>query len=169
MVLGDSSPGRVGRRRFLERAPRKGGSFSFSRRGSARVSTPVRVGSVAAGNLQSMPPRQPPRGRPPRTGKPLPKKRVVAKPEEREAPKQWGSLARKGVGRMRDDRPYKAADEFEAAAPPERKVDKWVRTDVRDEAQDAVARGSSRPARDRTKRPVPEVAAELDKAVGAKS
>lgn len=116
-----------------------------------------------------MPPRQPPRGRTPRTGKPLPKKRLVAKPEEREAPKQWGSLARKGVGRMRDDRPYKAADEFEAAAPPERKIEKWVRTDVREEAEGAVARGSSRPTRDRTKRPAPEVAAELDKAVGPKS
>ncbi len=115
------------------------------------------------------PPRQPPRGRPPRSGKPLPKKRVAAKPEEREAPKQWGSLARKGVGRMRDDRPYKAADEFGAAAPAERKVEKWVRTDVRDEAEGAVARGSSRPTRDRTKRPAPEVAAELDKAVGPKS
>jgi tetratricopeptide (TPR) repeat protein len=100
----------------------------------------------------------------------LPKKRVPAKPKEREAPKEWGSLARKGVGRMRDDTPYKAADAFEAAAPPERQTEKWVRTDVRDEAEGAVARGSSRrPARDRTKRPAPEVAAELDKAVGPKS
>src|SRR5438552_2638650 len=50
-----------------------------------------------------MPPRQPPRGR----GKPPPRK-----PKEPEAPKQWGSLARKGVGRMRDDRPFKAAEAF---------------------------------------------------------
>lgn len=100
----------------------------------------------------------------------MPKKRVPAKATEREAPKEWGSLARKGVGRMRDDTPYKAADAFEAAAPPERRTEKWVRTDLRDEAKEAVARGSSnRPARDRTKRPAPEVAAELDKAVGPKS
>jgi tetratricopeptide (TPR) repeat protein len=71
---------------------------------------------------------------------------------------------------MRDDTPYKAADAFEAAAPPERRTEKWVRTDVRDEAESAVARGSSRrPPRDRTKRPAPEVAAELDKAVGPTS
>jgi tetratricopeptide (TPR) repeat protein len=70
---------------------------------------------------------------------------------------------------MRDDRPYKAADAFEAAAPPERRTEQWVRTDVRDEAEGAVARSSSRPARDRSKRPAPEVAAELDKAVGPKS
>ena len=119
-----------------------------------------------------MPPRQPPRGRSPRSDsarKPLAKKRVPPKAEEREAPKQWGSLARKGVGRMRDDRPYKAADAFGAGAPPERRTEKWVRTDVRDEAQGAVARASKRPARDRTKRPAPEVAAELDSAVGPKS
>lgn len=70
---------------------------------------------------------------------------------------------------MRDDRHYKAADAFEAAAPPERRAQQWVRTDVRDEAEGAVARGASRPQRDRTKRPAPEVAAELDKAVGPKS
>lgn len=70
---------------------------------------------------------------------------------------------------MRDDRPYKAADAFEAAAPPERKVERWVRTDVREEAEGAVARGTKRPPRERNRRPVPEVAAELDKAVGAKS
>jgi tetratricopeptide (TPR) repeat protein len=117
-----------------------------------------------------MPPRQPPRGRTPAAPrKPLPKKRVPAKPVEKEAPKEWGSLARKGVGRMRDDRPYKAADAFEAAAPPERRTDKWVRTDVRDEAEGAVSRGSARPPRDRTKRPAPDVAAELNKAVGPSS
>jgi tetratricopeptide (TPR) repeat protein len=72
---------------------------------------------------------------------------------------------------MRDDRPYKAADAFEAAAPPARRAEQqWVRTDVRDEAEGAVARGaSSRSTRDRTKRPAPEIAAELDKAVGPKS
>jgi tetratricopeptide (TPR) repeat protein len=73
---------------------------------------------------------------------------------------------------MRDDRPYKAADAFEAAAPPERRTEQWVRTDLRDEAEQAVARGSRPPSadrRDRTPRPAPEVAAELDKAVGAKS
>jgi len=69
---------------------------------------------------------------------------------------------------MRDDRPYKAADAFEAAAPPERKVEQWVRTDVREEAEGAVARGTSRSLRDR-KKLVPEVAAELDKAVGPRS
>src|SRR3954451_11388661 len=109
-----------------------------------------------------MPPRQPPRGR----GKPKPPPRTrraePEKPKEREAPKEWGSLARKGVGRMRDDRPYKAADAFEAAAPPERRAQQWVRTDVRDEGEGAVPRGSSRPPRDRTKKPAPEVAAELD-------
>src|SRR4051812_40981900 len=99
-----------------------------------------------------MPPRQPPRGR----GKPPPRKRTPREEREdreRGAPKEWGGLARKGVGRMRDDRPYKAAEAFEAAAPPERGAQQWVRTDVREEAESAVARGSSRPARDRTKRP----------------
>src|SRR5689334_21215820 len=106
-----------------------------------------------------MPPRQPPRGR-----REPPKQRD--KPREPEAPKQWGSLARKGVGRMRDDRPYKAADAFEAAAPPERRMDEWVRTDVRDEAKHAVSRAATR---DRTPKPGPEVARELDKAVGPKT
>src|SRR3954451_23758269 len=100
-----------------------------------------------------MPPRQPPRGR----GKPKPPPRTrraePEKPKEREAPKQWGSLARKGVGRMRDDRPYKAANAFEAAAPPERRQqDEWVRTDVRDEAEGAVARASKQ-AKTQAKKP----------------
>jgi tetratricopeptide (TPR) repeat protein len=55
---------------------------------------------------------------------------------------------------MRDDRPFKAADAFRDAAPPERRpAEEWVRTDVRDEAKDAVTRGASRR---RTPRP-PEV------------
>src|SRR5438045_275638 len=112
-----------------------------------------------------MPPRQPPRGR----GKPPPRKRRDEKPREPGAPKQWGSLARKGVGRMRDDRPFKAAEAFEAAAPPERHTEQWVRTDMRDEAEGAVKRGSSRPARDRTPLPAPDVAAEINRAVGEKS
>src|SRR4051812_16481731 len=105
-----------------------------------------------------MPPRQPPRGR----GKPPPKKRVPRerdKPQEPEAPKQWGSLARKGVGRMRDDRPYKAAEAFSDAAPPDRRVEQWVRTDVRDEAEHAVKRASNRS--ERTRKPAPDVANEL--------
>jgi tetratricopeptide (TPR) repeat protein len=67
---------------------------------------------------------------------------------------------------MRDDRPYKAAAAFEAAAPSDRRAEQWVRTDVRDEAEGAVARGAKRPARERTRRPAPDVAAELGKAVG---
>ena len=121
----------------------------------------------------TMPPRQPPRGR----GKPKPPPRTrraePEKPKEREAPKQWGSLARKGVGRMRDDRPFKAAEAFREAAPRDRGGEEWVRTDLRDEAEHAVNRGAAkpklRPARDRSPRPAPDVAAELDKAVGPKT
>src|SRR5436190_14834148 len=116
-----------------------------------------------------MPPRQPPRGRTPH--KPLPKKRVPRERDELQAPKQWGSLARKGAGRLRDDRPSKAADAFAAAAPPERRVDTWERTDIRDEAEHAVARGNAKqkpkqkPTRERVRKPAPDVAAELHKAV----
>ena len=120
-----------------------------------------------------MPPRQPPRGR----GKPKPpprKRRDEAqKPTEPEAPKQWGSLARKGVGRMRDDRPFKAAEAFREAGPPERRSEEWVRTDLRDEAEHAVSRGAAKrkPAsgRDRTPKPAPDVADELDKAAGPRT
>jgi len=113
-----------------------------------------------------MPPRQPSRGR----RKPPPRK-PTEHPKEPEAPKQWGSLARKGVGRLRDAGPGKAAEAFREAAPPERRSEEWIRTDLRDEAKQAVSRGTRKLAapRDRTKRPAPEVAAELDKAVGPTS
>src|SRR6476469_1041136 len=118
-----------------------------------------------------MPPRQPPRGRTPR--KPLPKKRVPRERDELQAPNKWGSLARKGAGRLRDDRPSKAADALAAAGPPERHVDTWQRTDIRDEAEHALARGGSKakakPARERVPNPSPDVAAELHKAVGPKT
>lgn len=119
-----------------------------------------------------MPPRQPPRGR----GKPPPRtSRTPRKPKEPEAPKQWGSLARKGVGRLKDGGPDNASVAFREAAPPERRTDEWIRTDLRDEAEHAVSRGARKPgpkpkpARDRTPRPAPDVAAELDHAVGAKT
>jgi len=118
-----------------------------------------------------MPPRQPPRGR-----KPPPRKRRD-EPKRLEAPKQWGSLARKGVGRLKDGGPEGASEAFREAAPPERTTDEWIRTDLRDEATHAVSRGSRttkpttkpKPARDRTPKPAPNVAAELDTAVGAKT
>ena len=113
-----------------------------------------------------MPPRQPPRGR----GKPPPR---TPKPKEPQAPKQWGSLARKGVGRLKDGGPESASQTFREAAPPERHADEWIRTDLRDEAEHAVSRGARKPnpkpARDRSPKPGPDVAAELDKAVGAKT
>lgn len=119
-----------------------------------------------------MPPRQPPRGR----GRPTPpraRRDDDRKPKEPEAPRSWGSLARKGVGRLRDGGPDTAAQAFRAAGPPERRIDDWVRTDVRDEAEQAVARGGAKPkpkpARDRTPKPKPDIAAELDKAVGPKT
>ena len=90
-----------------------------------------------------MPPRQPPRGHSPRNPrKPAPK--PTPRRAEPEAPKQWGSLARKGVGRLRDDRPSKAADTFREAGPPERRLEDWVRTDLRDEAESAVSRGATK-------------------------
>ena len=120
-----------------------------------------------------MPPRQPPR----RRGTPPPRK--PRRPPEPEAPKQWGSLARKGVGRLKDGGPDTASQTFREAAPPERRTEEWIRTDLRDEAEHAVNRGAakstsasasrSKPARDRSPKPAPEVAAELDKAVGAKT
>jgi tetratricopeptide (TPR) repeat protein len=74
---------------------------------------------------------------------------------------------------MRDDRPFKAAEAFREAGPAERRSDEWVRTDLRDEAEHAVNRGAAKakpkPARDRSPRPAPDVAAELDKAVGPKT
>lgn len=79
-------------------------------------------------------------------------------------------MARKGVGRLRDDRPSKAADAFAAAGPPVPRVDKWERSDIRDEAEHAVARGAkAKPVRERVRKPAPDVAAELDKAVGPKT
>jgi len=117
-----------------------------------------------------MPPRQPPRGRKPPPRKPAPAKR---RPPEPEAPKQWGSLARKGVGRLKDGGPDTASDAFRKAGPPERYAEDWIRTDLRDEAEHAVSRGGTKPkpkpARDRTPKPAPDVAAELDHAVGAKT
>jgi len=111
-----------------------------------------------------MPPRQPPRGR----GKPPPRK-----PKEPQAPKQWGSLARKGVGRLKDGGPDNASTAFREAAPPDRHTDEWIRTDLRDEAEHAVSRGATKrkpkPGRDRTPKPRPDVSAELDRAVGAKT
>jgi tetratricopeptide (TPR) repeat protein len=117
-----------------------------------------------------MPPRQPPRGR----GRPLPKKRTPREqPQEPEAPKTWGSLARKGVGRLRDGGPASAADAFREAAPPDRQLDQWIRTDVRDEAEHAVRRGAARPApsrdRGRTRVPPPDVQRELEKAAGPRT
>src|SRR5689334_12870291 len=118
-----------------------------------------------------MPPRQPPRGR----GKPPPRKRRDndRKPKEPQAPKQWGSLARKGVGRLKDGGPGKASETFRETAPPARHNDEWIRTDLRDEAEHAVSRGGTKrtpkSARDRTPKPAPDVAAELDRAVGAKT
>ena len=74
---------------------------------------------------------------------------------------------------MRDGGPGKAAEAFREAAPPERSREDWIRTDLRDEAELAVTRGARKPklerARDRTPRPAPDVAAELDKAVGPKT
>src|SRR5436190_1389982 len=113
-----------------------------------------------------------PAPRPPRPRREPSKPRRPAKssrPPEPEAPKQWGSLARKGVGRMRDDRPFKAAEAFRDAAPAERRVEEWVRTDVRDEAEHAVTRAKKTPRRERSRAPAPDVAAELDKAVGART
>jgi tetratricopeptide (TPR) repeat protein len=91
--------------------------------------------------------------------------------DEPQPPKHWGSVARKGAGRLKDDRPSKAAEAFREAAPPERHVDTWERTDIREEAEDAVSRGSaaSKPRRERVRKPTPDVAAELDKAVGPKT
>jgi len=116
-----------------------------------------------------MPPRQPPRGR----GKAPSRKPPPRKPKEPQAPKQWGSLARKGVGRLKDGGPDTASTAFREAGPPERHTDEWIRTDLRDEAEQAVNRGArkgtSKPTRDRTPKPRPDVSAELDRAVGAKT
>ena len=114
-----------------------------------------------------MPAPRPPR---PRREPSKPRKPATSsRPPEPDAPKQWGSLARKGVGRMRDDRPFKAAEAFRDAAPADRRVDEWVRTDVRDEAEHAVTRASKPARRERLRSPAPDVAAELDKAVGPRS
>jgi tetratricopeptide (TPR) repeat protein len=81
-------------------------------------------------------------------------------------------VARRGAGRLTDDRPSSASDAFrDAAGLEDRKPDseKWVRVDdgIREEATDAIARGKKssqrRPLRER---PAPS-AAEFDEIAGA--
>src|SRR4029077_6115108 len=106
-----------------------------------------------AGTLQPMaPPREPRgRGRKPQSGRPNPGRK--GRPEDDQAgPKHWGSVARRGAGRLNDDRPPGAAAAFrEAAGLQDRghETETWVRVDddVRVEAAGAIARGRRTPNR----------------------
>jgi tetratricopeptide (TPR) repeat protein len=132
-----------------------------------------------------MPSPREPRGR--RKGGPPPKKRASggrARPrssqpprDDRAGPKHWGGVARKGAGRLKDDRPSQASDAFrEAAGLPEDdhdrqpRTDTWIRVDddIRAEAAGAIARGKktakTTPRRQR-EAPTPS-AAELEEIAG---
>lgn len=70
-------------------------------------------------------------------------------------PRQWGGVARKGAGRLGDDGPARASEEFRRAAPPPWVKERVERVDppparrdptkVRGAAAGAVARGGTRP------------------------
>jgi tetratricopeptide (TPR) repeat protein len=95
--------------------------------------------------------------------------------DDRAGPKKWGSVARRGAGRLNDDRPSGASDAFrEAAGLEDRKheTETWVRVDddIRAEATGAIARGKTqrtqrKKAPPRSPRPVPS-ADELDELAG---
>jgi tetratricopeptide (TPR) repeat protein len=104
-------------------------------------------------------PRQP-RGR---SGKPSaskrPRKAAASKgdrqgrqQDDRAGPKRWGSVARRGAGRLQDDRPASASAAFRDAArlrDGERDIETWVRVDddLRAEAAGAIERGKRSPRR----------------------
>jgi hypothetical protein len=104
-------------------------------------------------------PRQPPG----RSGKPSaskrPRKAAASKGDhpgrtrdDRAGPKRWGSVARRGAGRLQDDRPAGASAAFRDAAglhDGERDVATWVRVDedLRAEAASAIERGQGSPRR----------------------
>src|SRR3954452_16627461 len=98
-----------------------------------------------------------------------------------EAPKTWGSVARKGTGRLRDSGRSKASEAWREAADDAgrpRGSEPWVRVDdVRGEAVAAVGRsqtlGRTGPPRDaaepvrRQRKTTPDVADELARVAGA--
>ena len=124
------------------------------------------------------PPRQP-RGRgskPPASKRPNQASsakgdRRTRQRDDRAGPKRWGSVARRGAGRLQDDRPSSASATFRDAAglhDRERETETWIRVDdgLRAEATGAIQRGK-KPVRRRPppERPVPD-AAELDEIAG---
>jgi hypothetical protein len=144
-----------------------------------------------AGTLPPMAPPREPRGR---GRKPVPAKRAnkstrssrstsankptrskAGRPEtardDRAGPKRWGSVARRGAGRLNDDRPAGASEAFREAAglhDHEPDTETWVRVDddMRAEAASAIARGRKPPRRSPPReRPVPS-AAELEELAG---
>lgn len=125
---------------------------SGSRPGARSARPDTNRGAKPAGGSRSGPPSR--KGAPPRSGSGTGAGRGQGRdgrPEREEprtaGPKQWGSLGRKGAGRL-------TADEFDARdsvgatgrddrpAPASRQSDPWVRVDdVRSEAAGAVKRG----------------------------
>src|SRR5262249_14386938 len=85
------------------------------------------------------------------TGKPSSRSRSARPAPERDdraGPKKWGSVARRGAGRLNDDRPSGASAAFREAAgleDRERQTETWVRVDddIRAEASGAIARGKT--------------------------
>ena len=138
---------------------RKPSTGSRSGGAGARSSSSNKGGKPPSGARKGAPPRSSSGSRSgsgsgrPGAGRPQGGRGQVEREEARTAgPKQWGSLGRKGAGRL-------TAEEFDARdsvgargrderpAPAQRGSDPWVRVDdVRDEAASAVSRGKAKPA-----------------------
>lgn len=80
--------------------------------------------------------------------------------DDKAGPRTWGSVARRGAGRLNDDRPSGASAAFREAAGLEdrdRETETWVRVDedIRAEATGAIARGktTTKKAAQRSPRP----------------
>src|SRR5262245_57857491 len=126
-----------------------------------------------------MPSPRPPRGR---SGKPSaskrPRKGTASKrdrPErqrdDRAGPKRWGGVARRGAGRLQDDRPASASEAFRDAAglhDGERGTETWVRVDddLRARAAGAIERGRKSPRRRASPAERTPTTAELEEIAG---
>src|SRR5262245_43842063 len=88
--------------------------------------------------------------------------------DDRAGPKRWGSVARRGAGRLQDDRPAGASEAFRDAAglhDGERDTETWVRVDddLRSEAAGAIERGRRSPRRPPSRETRTPGAAEFEK------
>jgi tetratricopeptide (TPR) repeat protein len=147
---------------FRSGGPRKASGSSYKKAGGSRKAGTKRTSQDRRTDRRT--------DRRPTDRRPTDRQRRDEPPSE-EGPKEWGSLARRGAGRVKDGGPAQASEAWREAvedalgAPPtQQQQDEWIRVDepedVRRAASGAVKRGSR-------KRPEPSVEVDADEVASA--